>query len=237
MVRYILEGEGEPSFVNDASGVSPIIPLTPDPRTPLGMVYEPTGGLRFSEGRLEASVSSSVLFGERLLASGAFTVIAKVEADNIFQSGPSRIVTYSSSTGQRGFTLGHEKAEFRVRIRTSVTNGNGTSNPTGEISMGLSAPAFPTSGPTQLAAVWDGETGTAQAYVDADLVDEQEHLDDMEDPAELEWETDVERLALGDEFWSGDEEDRIWEGLLHEVAIFDSALSATEIADWFAASF
>lgn len=228
---YVFEGEGEPDFVNDASGVTPIIPLEPDPRSPLGLSFESSGGLRFSEGRLQADSDKSQDLGEALTRSGSFTVIVRCETDDALQGGPARVVTYSSSTSQRAFTLGQAAENFVMRLRTTATNINGTSDPAGE-PMYLEVLAFPTAGPTQLSFVWDGDTSTAIAYVDDHLGDQRDHTETSGDPAVLDWDLDAELLAMGDELGSEIDDRRPWNGLIHEVAIFDRALSATEIADW-----
>jgi hypothetical protein len=72
----------------------------------------------------------------------------------------------------------------------------------------------------------------ARAYVNDELREEQEHIDEYGQPGELEWDLESERVALGDEFGPLEDDRRLWHGILYEAAIFDRALSASEIDDW-----
>ena len=44
---------------------------------------------------------------------------------DLVQTGPARIVTFSSDTGQRNFTLGQKGVAYEVRFRTTKTSPNG----------------------------------------------------------------------------------------------------------------
>ena len=62
---------------------------------------------------------------ERLMESGAFSLHARIRADNLSARGPARIVSMSADTSNRNFTLGQDERELVLRIRTPGTGPNG----------------------------------------------------------------------------------------------------------------
>lgn len=62
---------------------------------------------------------------ERLTESGAFSLHARIRADDLSARGPARIVSLSADTSNRNFTLGQDERELVLRIRTPGTGPNG----------------------------------------------------------------------------------------------------------------
>jgi VanZ family protein len=65
----------------------------------------------------------------------AFSVIATIVPENVQQSGPARVLSYSSDTLHRNLDLGQEGARLVFRVRTPLTglNGNDRTAETGPV--------------------------------------------------------------------------------------------------------
>lgn len=226
IVLYTFEDLTDLSAVSDVASGSPDVSLSAAARDPVGVTIV-DGGVEISGGRLEASMADSRALGDALMASGSFTVEIWVQTTNATQTGPARIVTYSTDGSQRAFTLGQEGANFVTRTRTTATGLNGTTGPSGSIIH--STTAFPATTPRQLVLVFDGDTATTSAYVDGEHGGDQEHRTDGGDLATLNWQTSSERFGLGDEFV----DTRPWSGTIELVAIFDRSLTAAEVEQLF----
>jgi hypothetical protein len=72
---------------------------------------------------LPASVAQRV--ANRIIRSGAFTIAARIRTDDLTQSGPARIVSFSQSTLARNFDLGQIGEAVVFRVRTDVSGLNG----------------------------------------------------------------------------------------------------------------
>ncbi|GIX08127.1 MAG: hypothetical protein KatS3mg115_2530 [Candidatus Poribacteria bacterium] len=146
----------------------------------------------------------------RLKATHQLTLEALVWPDHLENSGPARIVTFSSDPGSRNFTLGQEKNRLIFRLRTPQTGPNGT-NP--EITLGPVSDRMPTHvvityRPGKLIAYFNGEKVLESEQVQGDFSNWERH-----------------HFLFGDE-WSGQ---RDWHGTLEGVALFDRVLSAEEV--------
>ena len=108
--------------VKDRSGVG----------QPLDLRIENLRNVRRAEGSLEVrgqtlirSDKPATKIIEAVRRTGEFTVEAWLRTGRLNQDGPARIVTISSNSTNRNFTLGQEGNEFDVRFRTSDTSNNG----------------------------------------------------------------------------------------------------------------
>jgi hypothetical protein len=90
------------------------------------------------------------------------TLLVSMQTNNLEQSGPARIITYSRDPGNRNFTLAqiHDTLTFRLRTPSSGMNGANPALYSGPV-LSLDHPAF-------VAAVYDGRT--SRLYVDGKLV-------------------------------------------------------------------
>jgi hypothetical protein len=149
--------------------------------------------------------------------SGAFTLEAWIKPADKRLKGPARIVSLSTDSEARNFTLSQERDRFEFRIRTTGTDDNGM-------------PALLTSGgkvTTELTHfVYTRDTeGNARIHLNGGQVMSKEILGSTR-----KW-NETFQLMLANE----GTKDRPWRGTYHLVAIYDRALSGKEIADYFRA--
>ncbi|RUT01202.1 hypothetical protein DSM106972_067530 [Dulcicalothrix desertica PCC 7102] len=64
------------------------------------------------------------LLNKRIRETSELTVLTTVATADTNQTGPARIITLSRSTLNRNFTLGQQKTNLNLRIRTSITGEN-----------------------------------------------------------------------------------------------------------------
>jgi hypothetical protein len=155
--------------------------------------------------------------------SNALTLEAWVQPANTTQDGPARIVTISQDANTRNLTLGQGRwgdqptTTYDVRLRTTERNENGRpslTTPTGTVSSDLSHVVYTRD-----------SSGTAHIYVDGQQV-----ASGNVDGSLRNWDSNY-RLALGNEI----QDSRPWLGTLHLVAIYNRALSSSEVRQHFSA--
>lgn len=206
------EGIGE--TVRDVSGTGDPFNLTIGASTPITGVTHGTWsdeGLIIDSSTIISSGRPAVGVTETLRTSGAFTLEAWVTPANTSQDGPARIITLSSDTTNRNFTLGQNGDHFEARVRTTGTSNNGLP--------GLSsASGTAVTEPTHVIYTHDVE-GRARIFVNGSESGSHEPGGDLSNWA------DSFELALVNELSN----DRPWEGILHLVAVYDRPLSLEEI--------
>ena len=88
------------------------------PDNPAALSFRPDAWLR------------SAAVGRELAAkfkeTDAFSMLAIFATDHVDQTGPARIVSLSADAGRRNFTLGQDRRDVIARLRTGLTNSNGT---------------------------------------------------------------------------------------------------------------
>jgi len=62
---------------------------------------------------------------DALVKNGAMTLLVRFRTDDLDQSGPARIVTFSKDPFNRNFTLGQRGRALNFRLRTPVSGPNG----------------------------------------------------------------------------------------------------------------
>jgi hypothetical protein len=184
-----------------------------------GMEWVPEGGLRNVSGKAQASLAGS----QKLFASIStqFSVEAWVIPENLDQSGPSRIVSYSIDTGTRNFTMGQSADRYNDRVATNETGNNGN-NP--EL---LSDANTVSTELTHVVMTYDSAAGGRKIYINGELAADEDLGNDA-----LNWGND-RIFVLGNE----NTNDRLWKGVFRMVAVHTSALSGSEIAQNFDAGF
>jgi hypothetical protein len=101
----------------------------------------------------------AVRLNQRIAETSQFTLAISFAAEGTLpQTGPARIVTVSSDTRHRNFTLGQEGHDLVFRLRTPLTGENGV-NPELIVPQVFSRPS-----PHSLIATYDGST--LSVYVD-----------------------------------------------------------------------
>lgn len=141
--------------------------------------------------------------------SHQLTLEALVTPGSLQQSGPARILTFSSNPNSRNFTLGQEGNKLVLRLRTPKTGDNGA-NPQVELL------TLPDTKPHHVLVTY--KPGRLAAYLDGKLVKQTDAVQgDFSNWA-------PQRLLFGDEAGGG----RDWNGTLEGVAIYTRALEANE---------
>lgn len=143
--------------------------------------------------------------------TGELTIEVWMKPLDLKQSGPARIVTLSGDTSHRNFTLGQDKGRLDVRLRTSSTDKNGqpsTQGPENSLATKLIHVVFTRSA--------DGEVGL---YQDGKRIVCGNVAGDINN-----WSNDF-RLSIANEITG----DRPWLGDLHLVALYNRALSESEV--------
>lgn len=82
-------------------------------------------GLILAEPSLLRTRGTASELNEAVTASGAFTVEAWIQPLNQTQSGPARILSVSTNTSNRNFTLGQTGTGVTFRVRNLATGVNG----------------------------------------------------------------------------------------------------------------
>ena len=234
----VTDGEGAISTTFLAIHVSPAAPAdvgthTEFPGSRDGLVFLWHGTLEDSgdiEPRDEAKIGED---GQMDLAGGAFltegvndallaacqasnqlTLECLVTTDNLNQSGPARIISFSNDSTHRNFTLGQDGARFAMRIRTPRTGQNATGSefPFGRIEAGKPMHVIVSYFP-----------GNAYCYIDGELA----YVSNGTQGDFSNWEHYP--LLFGDEASGG----RNWEGKLSRVAIYSRFVGVEEAAHKF----
>jgi hypothetical protein len=101
-------------------------------------------------------------FARQAMATDAFSVLAQITTERAEQTGPARIVSFSTDPYHRNFDLGQDGTRLAFRVRTPLSGANG------ERQRLTSAPVLKAAEPVWIAATYDGRI--ARIYADGDLV-------------------------------------------------------------------
>ncbi|MEX2672762.1 MAG: LamG-like jellyroll fold domain-containing protein [Phycisphaeraceae bacterium] len=207
-LAYRFDG-GEGNIIRDEAGVGEPIDLKIDDAS---AVEWTDAGLRIHGPTRIISAEPPHRLIQAAKRSRALTIEAWLTPANTSQDGPARIVSLSSDSTNRNFTLGQDGDRYDARLRTTSTDDNGLPSVRTE------------SGSAENRAMHlvytRGAGGRATLYIDG----EPQGTDDVSGDFS-NWVDDF-HLILGNER-SGD---RPWQGTLHAVNIYSRALTADEIA-------
>lgn len=201
---------GTGDIVVDRSGVGAPMDLMIQ-----GMEWVPEGGLRNVSGKAQASLDASQKLFNSI--SNQFSVEAWVIPENLDQTGPARIVSYSISTSRRNFTLGQRADEYAARV---ATDENGTNGASPELRSGDNSL---TTELTHVVMTYDVNAGGRKIYINGQLVAEENIANDA-----LNWQND-NIFVIGNEVSNS----RLWRGVFRMVAVHNSALSSVQVAQNF----
>ncbi|HVR76058.1 MAG TPA: LamG-like jellyroll fold domain-containing protein, partial [Planctomycetota bacterium] len=200
--------DGEGDLLRDTSGARGPVDLRSEDTSALE--WRP-GGLRVDGRALLATTLPPKRLIDAIKKSSAVTLEAWITPGDVSQSGPARILTLSSGTGERNFTLGQDGDRFDVRLRSTKADGNGMpslASPRGQVKTRQTHVVY-----TRDAA------GKATLYVDGKEQASREVAGDFSN-----WKDDF-RLALGNETTR----DRGWRGTFHRVSVYSRALTPDEV--------
>ncbi len=208
--------EGTGAIAHDTSGVAPAMDLTLT-----GTSWMSNYGIQIETGKASATRLASKKLYDRIgnLETGTqqYSIEAWVIPANITQEGPARIITYSGNSGTRNFHLGQTlyQYDFRNRSVLPTIGGNGTpALVTYDVDRDLQATL------QHVVATYDQYRGR-RIYVDGLFTDDL----DEQGPGRL-WSWDPNHtFVLGNE----PSNDRLWLGKFQLVAVYDMALTQTQI--------
>ncbi|WP_420644302.1 PQQ-dependent sugar dehydrogenase [Candidatus Leptofilum sp.] len=206
-VYYTFEaGSGSTIFDRAESGE----PLNLEIETGSNVTWIQDGGLIVNSASSITGQDTKIY--DACTTSNAITIETWITPDNISQSGPARIVSFSADTLNRNFTLGQEADQFDVRLRTSTTNDNGTPS--------VTAPDATAKTSLTHVVYTRSPNGAASIYVDGLLQTTSTVGGDL-----MGWDESY-NLLLANEAT----EDRPWLGEYQLVAIFCRVLAPGEIS-------
>ncbi len=203
--------EGSGNVVNDVSGNGTPLNLTIN--TPANVSrLAGSCGLRINTATIikPATGVSSSKISTALAATNAVTIEAWVKPTNTTQTGPARIVTYSSDLTNRNFTLAQTSNTYVQRLRTTAGDANGSP----EISSGAVATTN-----LQHVVYLRNAAGYEAIYVDGELTFEGTRTGTFNFNSTY-------NFALGNELTNN----APWLGEYDLVAVYNRALSPSEIA-------
>ncbi len=219
IVLYTFD-EGSGTTINDVSGVGAPLNLTVQNGAATSWV---SGALSINSSTIVESSGAATKIIDAVTASEAITVEAWINPANITQDGPARVVTLSQNTGNRNFTMGQGRwgsdppDVFDFRLRTTTQSNNGMpsiTSPSGTATTML----------THIVNTRDA-SGAASIYVNGVLQASGTFGGNLSN-----WNTTY-KLGLANELTL----DRPWLGELHRVAIYDIALSQSQVTQRYAA--
>jgi len=177
---------------------------------------EPRGAAKpDARGGMELAKGACIVHGgnELLLAAcmktNQLTVEAVLNAANLEQDGPARIISFSTDGHHRNFTLGQSADRLVFRLRTPRTGTNGSSPETAlcRFTAGVPHHIIVSYRPGQLVCYFNGQQVLATPKVQGDFSN---------------WSS--QQLLFGDEY----KDRRDWSGTLDLVAISDRFVDAAE---------
>jgi hypothetical protein len=206
--------DDDPSTARDVSSRRPALDLTS--ASELSASSEAPSSVAVLGGiRLQSSLPAARI-AERVAVSDAITLEAWLHPTDQIQPGLARIVTISGGPGARNLTLGQRGEQYYVALRTSETGPNAAEQ---------ALMAGRVNARTMNHVVFTrAKDGTARLYVNGVLAGERTITGKLNT-----WDHSFP-LALGDELNSDDGIDRAWAGNYHLVALYDRALTASEVA-------
>ena len=101
---------------------------------------------------------------QRFQRSNAITIEAIIKPHNLKQRGPARIITFSAGTDTRNFTLGQNNERLVLRLKTSLTDNNGsrTQQDVAKLEVNRTHHVVVTYQPGQTTCYIDGDSGVSK---------------------------------------------------------------------------
>ncbi len=139
------------------------------------------------------------------------TIEAYITSNNLNQTGPARIISFSESSSSRNFTLGQSENNLVIRLRTPFSGENGSSPEIvlGAIKQDVAVHVIVSYADGHLSCYFNGKAMPLKEKYQGDF---------------SSWKP--QHLIFGDE-WGGE---RNWDGKLEGVAIFNRFVSDKEAA-------
>lgn len=204
--------EGSGTIAGDSSDVQPRMNLNL-----VGNVAWVGGnGIQILEGgKAQATTASSKKLADNIKLTGAYSIEAWVAPANVTQEGPARIISYSSGTEERNFTLGQTLYNYDFLHRSTTTTENG------EAALSTADDDERLQATLQHVVITFDPTNGRQIYVNGNHTGDD---DPVSGGALTGWD-DGFVFILGNEASNN----RQWEGIIRFVAIYDRPLTQEEI--------
>lgn len=208
---------GSGNTILDLSGVTPELNLT------ISGDVEWVGGfgIRINDGKAQGSTAASKKLHDLIKLTGEYSVEAWVAPANVVQEGPARIVSYSASTAARNFTLGQTQYNYDFLHRSSTTDANG------EAALSTADADERLQATLQHVVVTFDPINGRRIYVNGAFTGDM----DGATPGNLNDWDDTFALVLGNEVSNN----RLWQGVIRLVAIYNRALTLAQIQQNFEA--
>ncbi|HYG75986.1 MAG TPA: protein kinase [Planctomycetota bacterium] len=137
----VAAGQGQRSWPGDRTGLlfllapgKPALVFHPVTKAETSVALVPRGNAKIdAQGHLDVRKGAYLISGANDLllqackASNELSIEASFHPDNLTQSGPARIISFSTDGSTRNFTLGQDGAKLILRLRTTKTGPNGSS--------------------------------------------------------------------------------------------------------------
>lgn len=209
ILRYEFD-EGDGTVTRDSSQVGEPVDLIVPLAT--GVIWESDALILATPTVLE-SMQAAKRLGPYLAETNAITVEAWIEAANLTQGGPARIVTMSTGGFVRNFMLAQEGATIHARLRTTDSDLNGEPN--------LVSPEVLTTELTHVVYTRTPE-GDEELVMNALIQAKGKRTGTFDN-----WDNNL-YLAVGGEL-DAEIESRDFQGTLHGIYVYRRALSHEEI--------
>jgi len=211
VVAAFLFSEGAGDIIVDHSGNG--VPIILANENPSATTWLPNGGLSINSATSINSVNNASKLKTELSNGTGITMEAWVKSDQIDQSGPARIFTYSFGSSNRNFMLGQNGNRYVARLRTTGADNNGMPN--------FQTASASVNGQLQhLLYTWDASNGQEKLYLNGVVVNSATRTGTV-----ANWNQDY-KVCIGNEV----DADRPWLGDIHLAAVYSRALSAQEVA-------
>ncbi len=171
------------------------------------VTYDSSWAIRTAGGIFRIADAETALL-EACRKSNAFTIELMLKTDSLAQSGPARIVSFSTGSDQRNFTLGQEQNRLILRLRTTST-GVGTEP---QLDLGT------LNANQEIHVIVSYRNGNLQCWMNG----QPQKVIGAPDGDLSNW--DKQHLVIGNE-WNVD---RTWKGTIRGLTIYARALDASE---------
>jgi hypothetical protein len=198
----------EARAIPDSAGAGGTLKLA---STDYGSISRDSDRFKVRAPALLTSESPSTRIVDACKATNEITVEAWIAPANSTQTGPARIISLSSGTGERNFTLAQLGDRFDVRLRTTATDANGQPSLS-------SAEGTATTQPTHVVYTRNA-SGAARIFVNG------KQSAELKAPGDFSgWNSEYKLVAVNETT-----RDRPWQGDLFLAALYSRALSAEEV--------
>ncbi|MCH8018936.1 T9SS type A sorting domain-containing protein [candidate division KSB1 bacterium] len=123
LIAYYPFIEGSGSLVEDFSDVDSTLNLTISGDNVTWLTER--NGVSIDSSSIISSIGPASKLFREIVGNGAFSIEIWCKTSDLTQSGPARLVTFSSDAGLRNVTMGQEGDSLFTRLRTTTTNLNG----------------------------------------------------------------------------------------------------------------